>query len=81
MPNCIRNSNPVFSVITVGISSTGVDKEVDGRRGAINELREDGFEVFNRFLYHIREAARTMIKYGDIDTLEVRNVMGWRRRR
>jgi hypothetical protein len=48
---------------TVGVCSTGVDKEVDGRRWAVKELGKDGFEVFNRFLYHISEAARTMIRF------------------
>jgi hypothetical protein len=63
VPNCIRNGNPVFSVKAVGVGYTGVDIKVDGRRGAVKELGENGFEVFNRFLYRIREAARTMIRY------------------
>jgi hypothetical protein len=63
VPNCTRNGYPVFSVTAVGVDSTGVDKEVDGRRGAVKELGEDGFEVFNCFLYHIREAAETIVRY------------------
>jgi hypothetical protein len=30
VPNCISNSNSVFSVIDVGVGSTGFDIEVDG---------------------------------------------------
>jgi hypothetical protein len=63
VPNCIRNGYPVFSVTAVGVDSTGVDEEVNGRRGAVKELGEDRFEVFNCFLYHIREAARTIVRY------------------
>jgi hypothetical protein len=63
VPNCIRNGYPVFSVKAVGVGCAGVDIEFDGRRGAVKELGENGFEVFNRFLYHIREAAETIVRY------------------
>jgi hypothetical protein len=45
------------------VGCAGVDIEFDGRRGAVKELGENGFEVFNRFLYHIREAAETIVRY------------------